>query len=155
MKVIFLDIDGVLINRECLRTMESDYVPADRSIQLLNALIQQTDAKIVVSSCWRKRRTCAELQELLSGWGVEGVVLDKTPTFPEDARGLEIQQWLAERKKSRGDVESFVILDDCSDMPTLLEFLVQTEFETGLTRRHTEKAVQILMKTGCLESQRG
>jgi HAD domain in Swiss Army Knife RNA repair proteins len=102
--------------------MESDYIPAEGSVQLLNALIQQTGAKIVVSSCWRKRRTCVELQELLSGWGVEGVVLDKTPTFPEDARGPEIQQWLAERKKSTGDVESFVILDDCSEMPDCLSF---------------------------------
>jgi FMN phosphatase YigB (HAD superfamily) len=131
MKVIFLDIDGVLL-------------PAGESVRLLNDLIKQTGAKIVVSSCRRIRRDLAELRELLLAWGVEGVVLDKTPHLPESERGVEIQRWLDERKEKEGDVEAFVILDDCGDMPTLLEFLVQTEFETGLTKNDAEKALRIL-----------
>jgi hypothetical protein len=148
MKIIFLDYDGVLINRESLRTTEAEYPPADESIRLLNDLIKQTDAQIVVSSSWRIRRTLIELQEILEGWGVDGTVLDKTPHYPEQDRGAEIQQWLDDRRKSKGDVEAFVILDDCRDMPTLLDFLVQTEFETGLTREDAEKALQILNQAG-------
>ncbi|MGA2647414.1 MAG: HAD domain-containing protein [Candidatus Sulfotelmatobacter sp.] len=149
MKVIFLDIDGVLINNASLLNMESSYVPDEKCVQELNELINRTDAKIVVSSCWRIGRTLAELQDLLSGWGIKGIVLDKTPdplNSREKERGLEILRWLAERNKGKDDVESFVILDDNKYMPTLLEFLVQTKFEPGLTRRNAEKALQILLK---------
>ncbi|MGA9209229.1 MAG: HAD domain-containing protein [Candidatus Sulfotelmatobacter sp.] len=75
--------------------------------------------------------------------------MDKT-TDPvksrEEKRGLEIQRWLEEREKSTGDIESFVILDDNKYMPTLLKSLVQTKFETGLTRHNIEEASRILLK---------
>ena len=144
MKVVFLDIDGVLINKASLVKMESVYVPDEKCVQRLNDLIKKTDANIVVSSCWRIGRTLAELRELLAGWGVEGIILDKT-TDPvksrEKERGFEIQRWLEDRKKSRGDIESFVILDDNKYMPTLLKFLVQTKFEAGLTRHNTGESI--------------
>ena len=148
MKVVFLDIDGVLINKASLLKMESVYVPDEKCVQRLNDLIKKTDANIVVSSCWRIGRTLAELRELLAGWGVEGIILDKTSdpiSSREGERGLEIQRWLEKRNERRGDVESFVIIDDNKHMPTLLEFLVQTKFESGLTRPNMEQAVQILL----------
>ena len=148
MKIIFLDIDGVLINKASLLKMESNYVPDQKCVQRLNDLIKKPDANIVVSSCWRIGRTLAELRELLAGWGVEGIILDKTSdpiSSREGERGLEIQRWLEKRNERRGDVESFVIIDDNKHMPTLLEFLVQTKFESGLTRPNMEQAVQILL----------
>ena len=57
MKVIFLDIDGVLINKASLLNVESSYVPDEKCVQQLNELINRTDAKIVVSSCWRIGRS--------------------------------------------------------------------------------------------------
>jgi len=88
MKVIFLDIDGVLINKASLLKMESDYFPDEKCVQRLNDVIKKTDANIVVSSCWRIGRTLAELRELLAGWGVEGTILDKT-TDPVNSRERE------------------------------------------------------------------
>jgi hypothetical protein len=159
MKVIFLDIDGVLINNTSLLMTETVYVPDKKCVQLLSALIKQTDAKIVASSCWRIGRTLAELRKILSSWGVTGIILDKTPNpfkSREKERGLEIQHWLEKRNKSRADVESFVILDDNSHTPAALwKFLVQTKFEAGLTPRDTTKALRILLKGGRYESQAG
>jgi hypothetical protein len=44
MKVVFLDIDGVLINKASLLKMESVYVPDEKCVQRLNDLIEKTDA---------------------------------------------------------------------------------------------------------------
>ncbi len=148
MKVIFLDIDGVLVNSSSLLTTSDSYIPDSNCLRLLNGLIKRTDSRIVITSAWRIGRTLVELQELLSGWGVDGIVLDKTPNSPnsrEEDRGFEIQLWLDDRKKSRGDVESFVILDDNNHMPKLLDFLIQTKFEPGLTEPDTQKALRILL----------
>lgn len=150
MKIIFLDIDGVLINSSSLLTPTDSYIPDSKCLRLLNGLIKRTEPRIVITSAWRIERTLVELQELLSGWGVEGIVLDKTPTSPnsrEEDRGFEIQLWLDDRKKNRGDVESFVILDDNNHMPKLLDFLVQTKFEPGLTGHDTQKALRILLES--------
>jgi hypothetical protein len=118
MKVIFLDIDGVL-NSELWykRRYESDvddihenypYYEFDpNAITHLNHIIKSTDAKIVVSSTWRIGRSVVDLHKLLSDVGVVGEVIDKTPNFfargldnDENAisytvpRGCEIDWWL-------------------------------------------------------------
>ena len=141
MKLIFLDIDGVLINREsCMKGFGEVYPPA---VAELNRLIENTDAAIVVSSCWRIGRSVPDLRELLGTWGVRARVIDKTPNHPDGVRGGEIQEWLTEYQKHRY-VESFVILDDDQDMEELLPRLVHTNFETGLTAADCAKAKELL-----------
>jgi hypothetical protein len=147
LKIIFLDIDGVLINEAALRKTVDAYVPDDCCVKRLNDLIRKTDARIVVSSCWRIGRPLPELRKILSGWGIDGPVLDKTPdplASRAADRGEEIQLWINERKKKKNDVEEFVIIDDNRDMPNLLHVLVQTKFESGLTERNAKKALKIL-----------
>lgn len=138
MKVIFLDVDGVLI------TGQIDWkTPNPECIANLNLLIERTGAQIVVSSCWRSGRTLLELRDLFHQWGVRGPVIGRTDEFME-WRGLEIAQWLKERARERGDVGSFVIIDDDADMGDLLPKLVQTKFHTGLTAEDVQKAIDIL-----------
>ena len=141
MKLIFLDIDGVLINRAAC--MEGFGIPDAGCVAELNKLIEDTDAAIVVSSCWRLGKTVIELRELLGKWGVRARVIDKTPNHIDGVRGGEIQEWLTEYRKSRW-VDSFVILDDDQDMGELLPRLVQTNFETGLTAADCAKAKELL-----------
>lgn len=92
MKIIFLDIDGVL-NHELWATErmyrnrvedDSDYEYYrnffdPKSIAFLNLITEKTGAKIVVSSSWRRSRTVEELRELLKLMGVTGEVFSKTP----------------------------------------------------------------------------
>lgn len=140
-RVVFLDIDGVLITAATCRKGFGIVDP--ECVATLNELIAQTGAAIVLSSCWRIGRTRIECCDLLQEWGVKGVVLDKTPhPCYSLTRGKEIQMWLDSNE--RHAVDSFVILDDDSDMDHLMPRLVKTTFESGLRTAHIEKALELL-----------
>lgn len=177
MKIIFLDFDGVINSESWMvsrweefddETIHRNYPLYEFSPELvsnLNEIIDKTDAKIVVSSTWRKRRTIQELQGILSMIGVKGEVIDKTSvlgsidgyTIP---RGCEIQKWLKQEGKFQrinwsadeqrkhmesAIVKSYVILDDDSDMLfTQSEHFVQTSWKSGLEKHLVEKAIKIL-----------
>jgi DNA-binding LacI/PurR family transcriptional regulator len=138
MKIIFLDFDGVLVNRAALRARRLD--PQRRpaadpeAVAALNHIVHAAGAQIVVTSTWREEYSLAELRELLTHWGVTGAVIDQTPVA--GTRGEEIQAWLATHPAER-----FVILDDVADMDPLRAHLVQTETEAGLTMREAEMAI--------------
>lgn len=110
MKVIFLDIDGVLnsdeyfdkiLNKE-ITGIEQD-VDVEK-VKLLKEAVNITGAKVVLSSSWRYTRKAQELRELLIEYGIS---TDVTP-FLQNHRGLEIKKWLMDNP----DTEDFVILDD-------------------------------------------
>lgn len=98
--------------------------------------------KIVVSSFWRVGRSVATLQELLTGKGVICEVIDRTPDLFTLPRGHEIKKWL----EGREDVDSFIILDDDSDMVflELLCRLVHTTFTNGIQDTSVGLSVAIL-----------
>lgn len=117
MKVIFLDIDGVL-NSNDWYVYRRDHVEMDsinaqypfyefdpRAVERLNRLVEATDAKIVVSSTWRHGRTIDELKQLFEWVKIDAEIIGVTPnlwcTRPyEDMegyripRGCEIDWWL-------------------------------------------------------------
>lgn len=155
MKVIFLDVDGVLCNHESIsagykaRTAaeQDPYGPHEGCVGQLNRIIEATGALIVVSSTWRKTNTPnAAMRERLGRWGVRGTVIGTTPVLHGDEyayrrRGCEIQQWI---ETARMPVTSFVILDDDSDMAHLRHRLVQTTMAHGLTSADADRAIAIL-----------
>ena len=110
MKVIFLDIDGVLNSDEYVdRVKKSDIQGIERDIdiekvKLLKRAIDETGAKVVLSSTWRYTKNARYLKELLANYGIR---LDSTP-YIQDKRGLEIKKWLSENQ----GVEDFLIIDD-------------------------------------------
>lgn len=132
LKVIFLDFDGVIV------TAHTRYRSGDPwCVHLLNDIVKKTGAKVVVSSSWRMGSTVSELQAELDSWGVKVDVIDKTPVDHEVQRGVEIKRWLDTRK----DVESFVILDDDTDMGELASRLVKTNPRHGLDSGDVDRAV--------------
>ena len=110
MKVIFLDIDGVLNSDEYFDKISNlDIQGIEQEIdiekvKLLREAINETGAKVVLSSSWRYTRKGQQLKELLSNYEI---YVDSTP-FIQNERGLEIKQWLSENQC----IEDFVILDD-------------------------------------------
>ena len=110
MKVIFLDIDGVLNSDEYLdKVKNSDIQGIERDIdvekvKLLKRAIDETGARVVLSSSWRYTRNARYLKELLANYEIR---VDSTP-YIRDERGLEIKKWLSENQ----GVEDFIILDD-------------------------------------------
>lgn len=145
MKIIFLDIDGVL-NCACTHMREGDIFTYGGIINAnlmnkLNELINNTDAKVVISSSWRKINTQEEIKEYLEQAGFMGTIIGMTPTSSHGFRGLEIRDWL----KSRTDVENYIILDDDRDMLLLqASHFFNADCEFGLTDKIVYQATRFL-----------
>jgi len=152
MKIIFLDIDGVLNSSNFLykknkkKNGERALNQIDpKTIKLLNKIIEITNAKIVISSAWRILYSVEEITRFLKYHKLVGEIIDETPKGISGKRGDEIQDWLNHNTK-KYNIESFAIIDDNSDMVHLKHKLIQTKFETGLLKEHIEKVIEILNK---------
>ena len=128
MKVIFLDIDGVLNytqwyvsdrNPGNLNGEEGDIDPmcADR----INHICEETGAKIVLSSDWRISWPYC-IDRIEKGGINHGLIIDKTPEhmwvehctgdfLDWSSRGSEIDDWLSQHT----ECDRYVILDDRKD----------------------------------------
>jgi hypothetical protein len=157
-KNIFLDIDGVLVNRYCLTpqarrlcTAGDIHTPFDPAcVAQLNRIIGSTGAEVVMSSSWRLDFEVSEMRRFLFMRGILRPLLDFTPRLAVDERGLaqprgkEIQSWLASRTTQP---DAFVILDDDDDMDELTPYLVRTDFERGLTHEDADRAIALLARS--------
>ena len=153
MKVIFLDIDGVLNHEQHYKwLMETDEpTPMQRtypytefnpeSCRLLREIIWETGAQIVVSSSWRLDGE-ARLNSLFKRFGLPRIY-SITPCLNTE-RGIEIGVWLA----AHPEVTNYVILDDDEDMNAEQKpFFIKTNpYEDGLNEDVKERAIQILKK---------
>ena len=124
MKVIFLDIDGVL---NCSKTPNPRKLPyvVDRTLlKRFKRLLERTGAKVVLSSTWRY-----DPAGLFSAkhWGIP--FIDVIPDMPKQPRCKEILAWL----KGRPRVNRFVVIDDEDDELDDLP-LFQPSSATGLTK---------------------
>lgn len=150
MKVIFLDIDGVLNCETAYKSGECNYVKwnwADgredhhqsfysKSKELFNKLIDETGAKIIISSTWRS----SGIEFMKRVWeleGMKGEIIGVTPNFRGDIAGYSIPRgceidyyirndldfghinWCKKTQQEyidRSGVENYIIIDDDSDM---------------------------------------
>ncbi len=154
MKVVFLDIDGVLNSRKYDRTRDwkkQDDIDETR-LPLVAQIIAATGAEIVLSSTWRQHwdkdaSKCDEDGAYINGlFAAHGLrIYDKTPYLGLfAARREEVQGWLDE---CGAEVERYVIIDDYRfDWGDMAERLVVTNpiFGEGLESEHVEKAVALL-----------
>lgn len=161
MKVIFLDIDGVLNSERWYINNHRHPVPGAAQIDLkyvrnLQKIVRRTGAVIVLSSTWRgavKKSKNHPLHRILDDYGMQ--IYDYTTTARAEGghqRGYEIQQWLDDHP----DVTNIVILDDDNDMVHLEKYLVKTKFNAydghktsrwwleGLNRKKTRAAIKML-----------
>ena len=142
MKVVFLDIDGVLNDGFTMLRTGKDFPTRDH-LDCLRAIVDATDAQIVLSSSWRYHKSdFNDAKNALRNVGL--VIMDKTKELPR-GRGAEINEWLSRHS----DIESYVILDDHDDeytnfLPEQYEHLVLTTFCEGLLPKHVSAAIEIL-----------
>jgi hypothetical protein len=142
MRIIFLDIDGVLRTKQGPRRAvvhPGEPIPDlwdEHALRNLNKLIEKTGANIVITSTWRLGESLESLRKLLNEKGIHGVVIGKTPELGEitiktpnrKSRGQEIEAWL---KQQKGQFR-FVILDGNPGlMPEQKPFAVICEPENG------------------------
>ena len=171
MKVIFLDIDGVLNTSETFIEQTNNYkqngiynVEIDEfRIVYLKEIIDKTESKVVLSSSWRYfftkennivlpiKQKGLDLYNLLKKYDIE--IYDIT-TKQSMKREKQINLWL----NDHNDVESFVVIDDCSyDLQSFIgkefiktsftkdgEMLINMDDCIGLCEEHINQAINIL-----------
>jgi len=156
-KVIFLDIDGVLNYNGCkTETSSGSMFVNDNKIKILKEIIDRTGAKVVLSSTWRigwkhldmgltdtwAIRDFVELRDKLLEFEIK--FYDKTPMFDKfmRRRGEEIQAWLDNHE----DVDGYVIIDDLSGnwLRPCASHLLQTSESRGLLEKHIKVAERII-----------
>jgi len=185
MKIIFLDIDGVLNCQAAYLAGECKYVEwvNDRgnkdhhqafcswNKEWINKLIEESGAKIVISSTWRK----SGIEWLKRVWEIEGMsgeiigateVLRSSDLDYTIPRGCEIDKWLkgkgfyhinwSHEKQdeviAESGIENYIIIDDDSDMlykqrNQFVHVLPSPRNTKGFTRDHYVEAMQKLSWT--------
>lgn len=165
MKVIFLDIDGVLNHQGYLNAKKQEgqeliVKPEDwygahqiepEKVELLNRIVEATKAVVVVCSTWRKRFSREEMQEMLLQRGFKGRLWDFTPPPFQKSGGRwsttgdEIAKWLekARAESPHADIV-YVVLDDNDIHNAQVVPQIRTSMESGLEEDHVELAIRML-----------
>lgn len=146
-KVIFLDVDGVLNCKYTRAKTKRGFTFVDHSkILRIKKIVDITGAKVVLSSDWRYDRDdpkCnQEFLELTERLAKEGISFyGFTPIINGGFnRGIEIQSWLDKHPET----ETFVILDDRNDMEPNMKRLIRTKMRYGLTEELMNQAINML-----------
>jgi hypothetical protein len=144
-KFLFLDFDGVLNSSVFLhgkKTRRDEDMFDPRAVERLTRVLDQTGARIVVSSSWRHGRDATELEGLLHRVGLPARHRVAGVTGVGRTRGEEIRAWLFAYP---GTVRRFAIVDDMSSMGRHLRAcFVRTNPAVGLTDRNADQLLQIL-----------
>ncbi len=151
MKILFLDIDGVLNSEQSSIAYQRDigllqltgplreHYLCPLAVSNLRMIVDQLpNLRIVISSSWRLNRSIAELQALfeLIGFHRE-LIVDVTPQLPDHSRPGEIALWLSSRAPK--DVDYVIVDDDPSDFREMDEHLVRTSVLEGLMYRDARR----------------
>lgn len=131
MRVIFLDIDGVM-NRTGYRPRgESQglrsWIEPELAARLV-ALARRVGARLVLSSDWRSSADLHGLRAELAAAGIDTPLVGTTPVIPGE-RWREIRAWLDEHAV---DEDACVIVDDLWDMGPLAPRFVRISPLAGL-----------------------
>jgi hypothetical protein len=151
MKILFLDIDGVVNCKDTFtQTKRPGPYPLDSYMAFLVGRIQlETGCKVVLSSAWRLhpegiQNVSERVVELLDI--TPSVKWDGVPKFARghwwknhELRGDEINAWL----EKHPEVEKYAILDDSLDFYDN-QPLFRTTWEKGLTDEIAEQVIQHL-----------
>lgn len=153
MKIIFLDIDGVLNSSDYRQRMGMDYfsqIIDRRKMPILKHIVEETGAEVVLSSTWRKFWNPGENQLDPAGQHIHDIfreyglwIHSKTPVLQNAGRNNEIQLWLDQHPY----VDGYVILDDKDfGWPNALRaHFVQTDLNgDGLEEIQAKQAIDVL-----------
>lgn len=151
MKIIFLDIDWVIIPAWTIYCKESRVKP--ECAELLHKILIETWANIVISSTWRSNMT--KVMELFSEYPL---VLERIiwRTWFYWWRSTEISVWLQQYynlhetgRGTRNTISHWLAIDDDSadmDFAKHNRVFVQTDTYVWINEKQTEEAIYILNK---------
>lgn len=142
MKVLFLDVDGVM---NCRTTPYNPVTGLDLDpymVLLVHRIIEATGCEVVLSSTWRLFDESREKVRKSVKF------FDVTPDLRGKPRGEEVQAWLDDYSKKFGgstetEVTRYAILDDDRDFLDG-QPLFKTMFEYGLTDEIAKQVIEYL-----------
>jgi hypothetical protein len=145
MKVLFLDIDGVL---NPFRTDSDGNITTkldDDCVNRLCRIIHETNCVVVISSSWKASNHLMDvLEEVLFPKLPSGCVVGCTPTFiPQQNREVEISAYLS---KNSDTIDNYVIVDDYDfELKSFLEsgHIVITDALVGLSQKDADECIRI------------
>lgn len=139
MKVIFLDIDGVL-NHAGTEERYEGMLGIDRILlRRFYRVLKYSKAHVVLSSSWRYG---PGWRERMKAAGLHCELLDKTPEFNGlTSRGSEVKEWL----DLHPEVTQYAILDDNGDF-LKGQPLFQTSCLKGLTSNLAGDVIKHFLK---------
>lgn len=136
-KIIFLDIDGVLNCETDFQSAIFKHNPVHSKLQkgerwkvinygmlsILNSIVKETDAKIVLSSTWRHHTNPKSLTKIFKKYGdiwqhdeltIVGKTLDGRKGFSDNHNYRRLSEILDFTKEH--EITNYVILDDCHEI---------------------------------------
>jgi hypothetical protein len=146
LKIIFLDIDGVLNSDEYYRSVDrakNDWSRFDPiAVDYIKKLVTEFSAKLVITSTWRFGAVKQLDNELNKSHLNKHLHKDwQTPKTHPSHRGTEIKMWL----DNHPEVNNYLILDDDSNMlKDQLPHFVQTNLMSGMNNDIFIKSKEIL-----------
>ena len=170
MKILFLDVDGVLNSKQHFLAIKGFKVPgadtlsdadlfamkrdvAAQNMWVLGYILDQVpDLKIVISSAWRLHYDIESFKELFKIYKLDGSrIIGKTPKKLSSERAHEIREWLNEcnvtnlLEGNRDSCERWLAVDDhvifdLGDNMKSNEFL--TDSWVGLTMHDAFKIIK-------------
>ena len=157
MKVIFLDVDGVL-NTPSSESRCGEYIGIDdEKVEKLKKIVEKTKTEIVLISTWKKYWRKEEklkplqdysanyLDEKLAKQGLKAI--DKTKDKADGrylSRGESILEYVY-----RNNVENYIILDDCQfdyDGCDLTDNYIKTNQIEWLSEQQVKAACETLLR---------
>lgn len=147
MKILFLDVDGVLNGHEKHPNGFSGIDP--KKMYILNRILRSTQAGVIVHSAWRyltigdiPPMTNLGFYYMFQTYGFEGHIIDllKEDNEQED-RVLLIEDYI---EKYLQPDDHYVIVDDLSLRFKKQEVFVQTDPHVGLTEDIANKIIGLL-----------
>ena len=138
MKIVFLDIDGVMNN---FTSRNFKDVFSDKSCENLNHILRELpEVQLVLSSSWRYKGL-EYVKEVFHKNGIDKSRLVDMTEKGNGLRGVQIQDWLDKHK----EVEHFVAIDDeTQDMGNLANHVIKVNGFIGLTMKEVTQAIQHL-----------
>ena len=147
MKVVFLDIDGVLNNTKRFRAPKGTYVLDPIACGMFVKFVEDNRIAVVLSSTWRLYEdhvlflTQAGILDNLHEDG-QTLELEMEDKWQPPTRADEVQEWL----NRHPEVTHYVIFDDWENGFTEkhAKHFIKTNEHLGLQPEHINKAIEIL-----------
>ena len=160
MKVIFLDIDGVVntsankwetgrVKFRGKRCIPTNKEPKRTLVKLIKWMLGN-DVYFVMSTSWGRSSVAKDWNEILRNYGVKkDLVISRTVLSSKGIRGLEILGWLEKwntdgvEKYGKERVKTYVVVDD--DVKDIMPYIrpksciIHTDVRKGLTDSDFEK----------------